>query len=205
MNNQRNLRIYRLWAPLYDAAIGRVFDRPRRRAIDLLQLQPGEHLLLSGAGTGLDLPLISPEIRVMAVDLSPAMLQKAWQKGHGRATFALMDAQALALPDHIFDAAALNLILSVVPDGQAAFREAWRTLRPGGRLVIFDKFLPEDGRLSPLRGAVGKIIAALGTDPNRRLSDVIPQERVAAVSRNDPAIFRGQYRLVLLRKPQVNG
>ena len=69
MNNQRNLRIYRLWAPLYDAAIGRVFDRPRRRAIDLLQLQPGEHLLLSGAGTGLDLPLISPEIRVMAADL----------------------------------------------------------------------------------------------------------------------------------------
>ena len=140
MDNQRNLTIYRLWAPLYDAAMGRVFNQARCRAIDLLQLQPGERLLLSGAGTGLDLPLIPPETGITAVDLSLPMLQKARQKRHGRAAFALMDAQALALPDNTFDAAALNLILSVVPDGQAAFREAWRTLRPGGRLVILTSF-----------------------------------------------------------------
>ena len=201
MDNQRNLAIYRLWSPLYDAAMGRIFAQPRHRAIELLHFQPGERLLLSGAGTGLDLPLIPPDVQVTAVDLSQPMLQKARLKEHGRTAFALMDAQTLALPDHTFDAAALNLILSVVPDGQAAFREAWRTLRPGGRLVIFDKFLPEDGRITPLRGAMGKMVAALGTDPNRRLSDVIPQEQMAAISSNDPAILRGQYRLVLLRKP----
>ena len=201
MDNQRNLTIYRLYAPLYDAVIGRVFDQARRRAIALLRLQPGERLLLSGAGTGLDLPLVPPGVRVTAVDLSRPMLQKARGKGHGRTALALMDAQVLALPDHAFDAVALNLILSVVPDGQAAFREAWRALRPGGRLVVFDKFLPENGRLSFLRRQFGRLIAALGTDPNRRLSDVIPAAQMAHIIRNDPSILRGQYRLVLLRKP----
>lgn len=203
MSNQRNLNIYRLWSPVYDAALGHIFARPRRCAIDLLQLQPGERLLLSGAGTGLDLPLIPPGVQVTAVDLSRPMLQKAREKGHGLTAFALMDAQALALPDHTFDAAALNLILSVVPDGQAAFRKAWQTLRPGGRLVVFDKFLPDDGRISPLRHQFGRLIAGLGTDPNRRLRDVIPTAQMADITSNDPSIFRGQYRLVLLRKPEA--
>ena len=205
MNNQRNLQIYRLWSPLYDGVMGRVFARSRRQTIDRLQLRPGERLLLSGAGTGLDLPLISPDVWVTAVDLSPSMLQKAREKGNGRTAFALMDAQSLALPDHAFDAAALTLILSVVPDGQAAFREAWRALRPGGRLVIFDKFLAEDGRISPIRRAIGKLIAGLGTDPNRRLSDVIPAAQMAAVASNEASIFRGQYRIVLLLKPTAKG
>ena len=205
MNNQRNLQIYRLWSPLYDGVMGRLFDRPRRRAFDLLRLRPGERLLLSGAGTGLDLPLIPPDVGVTAVDLSQPMLQKAREKGNGRTAFALMDAQSLALPDGAFDAAALNLILSVVPDGQAAFREAWRALRPGGRLVIFDKFLAEDGRISPIRRAIGKLIAGLGTDPNRRLSDVIPAAQTAAIASNDPGVLRGQYRIVLLCKPAAEG
>ncbi|MFQ5419883.1 MAG: class I SAM-dependent methyltransferase, partial [Anaerolineae bacterium] len=74
-------------------------------------------------------------MRVTVVDLSYPMLQKGREKGNGRVAFALMDAQALGLAAASFDVVALNLILSVVPDG-GAFAEAWRALRPGGRAVI---------------------------------------------------------------------
>jgi len=205
MNNRRNLALYRLYAPLYDGLVRPLFHTARQRAIELLQLRPGERLLLSGAGTGLDLPLIPPGVRVTAVDLSPAMLQKGREKGNGRAAFALMDAQQLGLAAAAFDAVALNLILSVAPDGGAAFAEAWRALRPGGRAVIFDKFLAEDGRLSPLRRAVGKVIAKLGTDPNRHLSDILRAAEPISIEQNEASLFGGQYRIALLHKPEKEG
>jgi len=52
-------------------------------------------------------------------------------------TLLEMDAQDLAFPDASFDTVLFNLILSVVPDGASAFQEGWRTLKPGGRAVIF--------------------------------------------------------------------
>ncbi len=68
------------------------------------------------------------------------------------------------------DAVLLSLISSVVPDGAAAFREAWRVLRPARRAVIFDKFMPEEDRLSLMRRTVGAVARIVGTDPNHHLS-----------------------------------
>ena len=201
MNNQRNLAIYRLYAPLYDFAFRRVSAAGRRHAIELLNLQPGERVIIPGVGTGLDLPFLPLDLHITATDLSPAMLSKARAKARGReAAFAVMDAQALQFPDGSFDAVILNLILSVVPDGTAAFREAWRVLRPGGRAVIFDKFMPEQSRLSPFRQLLGGVIRALGTDPNRRLSEIIGGSSGLVVERDEASLLRGQYRIVLLRK-----
>jgi ubiquinone/menaquinone biosynthesis C-methylase UbiE len=206
MINQRNLVIYRLYAPVYDAVMRPVMNTARRREIDRLQLQAGEHVLISGAGTGLDLPLIPAGVHITAIDLSPAMLDRARHKAAGRdVSFIEMDAQALKFADSTFDAVILNLILSVVPDGATAFREAWRVLKPGGRAVIFDKFLPEHAVLSPLRRVMGKVIAALGTDPNRRLSDIIGSVPDVSVEHDGPSLLRGQYRIVVLRKPDVSG
>ena len=86
------------------------------------------------------------------------------------------------------------------PDGAAAFREAWRVLCPGGRVVIFDKFLPERASLSRLRRAAGWLIRCIGTDPNRRLSDLTGGVPGIRVERNEASLLRGQYRIVLLRK-----
>jgi ubiquinone/menaquinone biosynthesis C-methylase UbiE len=166
----------------------------------LLQLGPGERLLMPGIGTGLDLPYVSDGVQITSTDLSSAMLhQGSAARSHIRRS--IMDAQSLAFPDAVFDAVLLSLILSVVPDGAAAFSEGWRVLRPGGRVVIFDKFLPEAGVLSPTRRMAGAVIAWLGTDPNRRLSDILNTQRMRFIERDEPSLLRGQYRVVVLRKP----
>ena len=201
MNNERNQTIYKLWAPIYDKVMGPFAGKARRHAIELLNLRVGESVLLLGVGTGLDLPHIQAGVKVMGIDLSPAMLRKAQDKANGRNVSLLeMNAQALDFPDDSFDVVVLNLILSVVPDGALAFREAWRVLRPGGRAVIFDKFASEGGQLSVLRRGVGQIISLFGTDPNRRLSEIMDSLPDLTIERNEPSLLRGQYRIVLLHK-----
>jgi phosphatidylethanolamine/phosphatidyl-N-methylethanolamine N-methyltransferase len=202
MNDERNQTIYKLWAPIYDKVMGPFAGKARRQAIELLNLRVGESVLLLGVGTGLDLPHIQAGMKVTGIDLSPAMLRKAQDKANGRNDVSLleMNAQALDFPDDSFDVVVLNLILSVVPDGAVAFREAWRVLRPRGRAVIFDKFASEDGRISALRRGIGKIISLFGTDPNRSLSEIMGSPSDLTIERTEPSLLRGQYRIVLLRK-----
>jgi SAM-dependent methyltransferase len=111
-----------------------------------------------------------------------------------------MDAQVLAFANEQFDAILFNLVLSVVPDGKTAFHECWRTLRPGGRAVIFDKFIPPAQSLTPGRQMLGKLIRLLGTDPNRRLSEVLDGAAGLRIESDEPSLFHGQYRIIVLRK-----
>ncbi len=201
MNDEHNQTIYKLWAPIYDTVMGPFAGKARRHAIEMLNLRAGESVLLVGVGTGLDLPQLQAGVKAIGIDLSSAMLRKARDKVNGQnVTLLEMNAQALDFPNDSFDAVILNLILSVVPDGAVAFREAWRVLRPGGRAVIFDKFAPEEGPISALRRGVGKIIALFGTDPNRRLSEIMGSPPDLTIACNKPSLLRGQYRIVLLHK-----
>jgi hypothetical protein len=68
--------------------------------------------------------------------------------------------------------------------------------------VIFDKFLPERQPLSIFRSLFGRMIRWIGTDPNRRFSEMIAQIPDAKTIHNEPALLNGQYRLILLMKPQ---
>jgi len=201
MDNDNNLRIYRAWALVYDLVMGPFSGRARQQAIKLLDSRPGEKLLIPGVGTGMDLPLIPPGTSIVGVDISREMLAKAFLRVDGRqVTLLEMDAQALDFADGSFDAVLFNLILSVVPNGAAAFREAWRVLRPGGRAVIFDKFLPENSKLTPVRRLAGRVVSAIGTDPNRRLSDIIGGVPGLIVERDQSSLLGGLYRIVRLYK-----
>lgn len=194
-------RVYRLWAPIYDWATAPLFGRLRRRALATLALQPGERLLIPGVGTGLDLPLLPPGVAVIGYDRSPAMLSRAAARPEAReALLFIADAAAPGLAPASVDAIAFNLILAVVPDGAAAFQAAWRALRPGGRAVIFDKFLPEGEVPSLPRRAVGGVIRVLATDINRRLSDIVAGTPDITILRDTPVAFGGFFRVVELRK-----
>ena len=131
MTNVRNLVTYRLWAPIYDATVDRFFRPGRKHALALLALQPGEKVLIIGVGTGADFPYLPAGVDATGIDLSPDMLAKARLKLPAcQASIKLIegDAQVLLVPENSFDAAILNLILSVVPDGHACLKSALQAL-----------------------------------------------------------------------------
>jgi phosphatidylethanolamine/phosphatidyl-N-methylethanolamine N-methyltransferase len=202
MTNRHNLTAYRWWAPVYDATVNRIFVPGRKRALELLALEPSERVLIVGVGTGADFPYLPRGVDVIGIDLSPEMLAKAQLKIHqGPALVHLIqsDAQNLAVEAEAFDAVILNLILSVVPDGRACLQSALCALKPAGRLVIFDKFLPERRQLSPTRKFVNLFSTFLGTDINRCLSDIM-LGCPCTITHDEPSIGGGMYRVIMLKK-----
>lgn len=202
MSNLHNLIAYRRWAPVYDATVNHIFTSGRTRALSLLSLQPGENALIVGVGTGADLTLLPAGVHAVGVDLSPDMLAKARAKLPAcRATVELIegDAQVLLVPEGSFDTAILNLILSVVPDSRACLQSAVRAVKPGGRLVIFDKFQPEHERITLARRFMNFFSTRLGTDITRRFSDMLVGCS-CKILHDEASLLGGMYRVILLRK-----
>ena len=202
MTNRWNQFIYRLWAPIYDSTVNHFFMPGRKRALELLDLQLGEKALLIGVGTGADLPFLPAGVDATGIDLSLEMLAKARLKlDHCPATIKLIqgDAQVLLVEEASFDAVILNLILSVIPDGNACLQSALRALKPNGCAVIFDKFLPEDKSASLARKFFNLFSTLFGTDINRRLSDLM-QDCPCSITYNEPSLAGGMYRNILFQK-----
>lgn len=197
-SNAWNRLRYSVWAPFYDL-VGRRFDRHRRESLARLALRAGDRLLLVGAGTGDDLPYVPAGVRTVATDLTPAMLERARPRAGG-ARLAVMDGHRLAVRDDAFDAAALHLILAVIPDPAACLRETARAVRPGGRIVVFDKFVKGERIPFALR-ALNRVTRVLATEITRRFEDILARSAAPLVVEEDvPAAARGLFRYVVLRR-----
>ena len=197
--NRWNRARYTLYAPFYDLIVRRL-GRGRRRAVELLDVQPGERVLIDGCGTGLDLELLPRDCVVTAIDLTPAMVEKTRARA---ATLGMtidarvMDAARLDFADGTFDCVLLHLILAVVPDPHASAREAARVLRRGGRASVFDKFAA--GRASVVRRAMNVITNFVATDITRSLEEILAGTELR-VAREERSVFGGVFRAALLVK-----
>ena len=197
--NRWNRARYTLYAPFYDLIVRRL-GRGRRRAVELLDVRPGQRVLIDGCGTGLDLELLPRDCLVTAVDLTPAMVEKTRARAAAlgmQVDARVMDAASLDFADESFDCVVLHLILAVVPDPHSTAREAARVLRRGGRASVFDKFA--SGRPSLVRRAFNVLTTAVATDITRSLADVLEGSGLEVV-REEPSVFGGVFRVATLRR-----
>lgn len=191
---------YRFISPFYDIFLDRATAGARRRSLQRLPQQGAAKVLLSGAGTGLDFPYLYAGHHYTALDLTSAMLERS-RKRAGKLNMEWMQGDSMALPyaDESFDYVVLHLIVAVVPQPERCLAEAARVLKPGGRILIFDKFL-KPGERAWLRRSLSFLVAKIATRLDVVFEEVLAKNVGLRVISDEPALAGGWFRLIELHK-----
>jgi phosphatidylethanolamine/phosphatidyl-N-methylethanolamine N-methyltransferase len=161
MDIQKVERVYSNYAGVYDQIFGRIFHESRESAVRRLNVKQGERILEVGVGTGLSLPLYPCHCKVIGIDLSAGMLEKARERvrayGLEHVELARMDAGQMEFSDDSFDTIMAAYVVTAVPDHRKVVTEMIRVCRPAGRIIMLNHF--SNG--NKLIAAVEKVISPL--------------------------------------------
>jgi len=193
-------RSYSLIAPIYDLVVSAALRGARTRSLSALPADAAGKVLLSGIGTGLDLPLLPKLHHYTALDFNAAMLERARPRGADlQVEWVLGDSMALPFSDAQFDHVVLHLILAVVPQPAQCLSEADRVLKPGGTIIILDKFLrPQQTAL--LRRALNPLSRRIATRMDVVFEEVLSEVPQLQKVIDMPLLAGGWFRGIVLQK-----
>ena len=178
-------KAYARWAPFYDLVFGGdLFDRGRRAAIKAAD-KVGGTILEVGVGTGISLADYSADNRIVGVDLSEQMLQKAKDRVSQLALthvvrLEVMDAERLSFPDDSFDVVVATYVVSTCPHPEAALDEFARVVKPGGEIILANRVGAEAGLRRGVEEMLRPIVCWLGWRldfPSNRFAAWIAQRK----------------------------
>ncbi len=191
-------RAYGIWAPIYDQAV-RGFSEPlRQRSLRQIPQNASCQILIDGIGTGLDIPFLPNHCTAIGIDLTHAMLRRA-QNQPNPIPLVQADAEVLPFANATFDFVVMHLILAVVPNAGKALAEASRVLKPGGRILLLDKFL-RPGQKAWIRRALGRVAGAVATHTDLTFEEILAERPELHCMRDEPGAMGGWFRLITLEK-----
>ena len=109
------------------------------------------------------------------------------------------DLHILGFADASFDSAVLHLILAVVPQPAHCFAEIARVMKPGGQVLVFDKFLRRR-QVAPLRRLLNPLVRRVATRLDVVFEDLLSEAPGLALEHDQPALAGGWFRMIRLRK-----
>ena len=192
---------YTLLAPIYDAIVSSATAPMRRDSLRALNARAEDRILLAGFGTGLDIPYLPEHADYFAMDLTAAMLMRSRQRLIPPHRIYLHRANVMQMPyaDNSFDCVVLHLILAVVSQPHTVLAEASRVLKPGGRILILDKFL-RPGQRAPMRRLLNLLIRHIATRTDVVFEDLLPRSPQLQLISDEPCLAGGWFRRIQLQK-----
>ncbi len=166
-------------------------------------LRPGETVLDLGSGAGFDCFLAAKRVgaagRVIGVDMTPEMISKARDNARrveaSNVEFRLGEIEHLPASDASVDVVLSNCVINLSPDKGSVFRDAFRVLKPGGRLAIFDvvamKAMPR-GLAESVEALTGCVSGAAKVDDLRALLTEAGFENIRLEPRPESGAIIGQ-------------
>lgn len=163
MDRDQVAEAYGRWAPIYDLVFGPVFRQGRWAAVKAAEAVGGR-VLEVGVGTGLSLADYGKNTKVVGVDISEPMLDKARKRVEAQnlshvEALEVMDAEHLAVPDASFDVVVAQYVVTAIPNPERALDEFVRVVRPGGEIILTTRIGAETG----LRGTLERWLMPLTT------------------------------------------
>ena len=138
------VRTYDRFAPLYDRVFGRVLEPGRRLLAEATTALRPASVLEVGVGTGLTLAGYPASARIVGIDLSPDMLERARRRAadlpERDIALQAMNAERMDFADNSFDCVTLPYVLSVTPHPTRLVQEIRRVCKADGTILILNHF-----------------------------------------------------------------
>ena len=178
--------VYEKLASVYDVFFGPLLHPGRVKAVQRMDIQPGDRVLEVGVGTGINAGLYPRDCAVTGIDFSTSMLEKARdrvaRKGIRHIRLIEMDAANMKFADGTFDIVYAPYLINVVTDPLTVAHEMRRVCRSGGRIIFLNHFLSSNPLLASFDRAVSPFTVHIGFKSDLDLPAFLAQAELELLS-----------------------